>query len=367
MHYVDDPQALAEACAACAAAPIVGLDTEFERSVTYHPRPALLQLTDGHDTWLVDPLALPDLAPVGALIAAGNPLPVLHSALEDLTVLARATGREPARLFDTQLAAAFAGVGFGLGYHALVKALLGIAVSKGQTRSDWLRRPLSDAQKAYAAADVAHLPALHGLLDERLRALGRCDWLDEETARMRERAAADDGTRDWLQLARRVSGDDAARGRLRELCLWREQEARDRDRPRRHVAGDELLVAVALVPPADRAALESMEAWREGRARAGARALLGAVQAAAQAPPQPLPPEAMDLTPHRETLQCLRRVVSETARSLGLEPALLAPRRMLESAVVHTRVHGRDGLPEDFGGWRDPLLRERLMACLHHG
>jgi ribonuclease D len=364
MRYVEDPAALTAACGACASQPAVGLDTEFERSRTYYPRPALLQLTDGNETWLIDPLAVPDLAALRDLITQQAPVVVMHGALEDLEVLAVATGRQPRTLFDTQLAAGLAGLPPGLGYHTLVQELLGIEVHKDQTRSDWLRRPLSEAQRRYAAADVAHLLVLWQRLSERLRNQGRLPWLDEDTARLCARAARDEGSRrDFERLAGRAGDDDHARGRLQFLCDWREQTARRHDRPRRHVANDELLVALALAPPTDRVALEALPQWSDRRARrhVGAPAVLGALAAAANAPPAP--PPMPDLGPHRGTLDSMRRVVAERARALRLQPSVLASRRLLEKALVEVRSHGR-GLPEELRGWRAEYLETPLMDCL---
>lgn len=365
-HYVDTPAALARACASCAAVPAVAVDTEFERSVTYHPRPALIQLGDREQIWLLDPIVLADLEPLGRLLDADLPLKIMHSVAEDLAVLRRATGREPGAVFDTQLAAAFAGIGFGLGYHALVKELLGIEVSKDQTRSDWLRRPLSEAQLAYAATDVAHLHEMHRVLSTRVQELGRMPWLIEETGRLRARGAEDDGERDFLRLADRAT-DDRARGVLRALCHWRNLEAQRRDRPRRHVADDPLLIALADARPRDLPALERLAEWHAHRGRARPAALVQAVAQTRDAPPQPRPAGAAELREHRQVLECLKRAVSQVAASSGIAAALLAPRRMLEQAVIQCRVQGRDALPEEFDGWRAGLLEAPLMACLRGG
>jgi len=364
MHYVDTLEALERACQACGEAAAVAVDTEFERSVTYHPRPALIQIGDGERIWLLDPLALPDLAALGRLLDASPPLKIMHSAMEDLSVLQRATDRVPQALFDTQLAAALTGHGFGLGYHALVKDLLGVEVSKDQTRSDWLRRPLSDAQLSYAAADIAHLHALHRRLAARLEELGRTPWLDEETRRMRQRGTDDDAERDFLRLADRAQ-DDRSRGVLRAMCGWRNQDARQRDRPRRHVVDDPLLLELASARPQDHASLERLPAWRGHRGRASAAALLRAVADTLDAPPLARVPGAADLREHRRALDCLKRAVSEVAASSGIAAGLLAPRRMLEQAVVHARLQGQEGLPEEFSGWRTGLLQARLLECLH--
>jgi len=364
MQYVADDGTLEALCREWSRAGTIALDTEFERSVTYHPRPALIQVADATGIRLLDPLALADLEPLRALLAAGRPGLVMHSALEDLTVLERATGAAPSAVFDTQLAAAFAGLGHGLGYHALVRTALGVDLRKDQTRSDWLRRPLSEAQLRYAAEDVAHLPALHELLRARLLELSRLGWLEEETRRVFARAREDEVERDYLRLAARVDSD-AARGALHALVRWRETQARERDRPRRHVVDDALLVAIARRPPRDRAALEALPEWRSHRGRARAAALLDAAAGAAGAAPRPLPPEAASLDEHRQTLAELKAIVARAAAALSIEASLLAPRRLLEKAVIHVRIEGRDGLPEELDGWRAPHLRDAMLECLH--
>lgn len=361
--YVDDAAGLERACEACAGSAALALDTEFERSVTYYPRPALIQLGDGEQIWLLDPLALNDLEPLGCLLDREQPLKIMHSVTEDLSVLRRATGREPATVFDTQLAAALAGQDFGLGYHALVKLLLGIDVSKDQTRSNWLRRPLSSAQLRYAAIDVAHLHELHRILTARLEALGRLDWLAQETQRLRQRGTNEDVERDFTQLANRVE-DDQARGVLFALCAWREREAQRRDRPRRHIVDDPLLVTLARERPGDQVMLERLPQWQEHRGRAEAVTALRALTQALQAQPRPVPLAALDLREHRRTLECLKQAVVEVSRVSGISAALLAPRRMLESAVIHARMQGRDGLPQEFRGWRAELLEAPLLECL---
>jgi len=370
MHYVDDPASLTAACEACAAAPALGLDTEFERSTTYYPRPALLQLTDGRSTWLVDPLALDDLAPLTSLLGARSPLIVMHSAQEDLEVLTIATGCQPGALFDTQIAAALTGMAPGLGYHTLVKTLLDVDVTKDQTRSDWLQRPLSAAQCRYAVADVAHLLTLRERLEGRLDTLGRLPWLAEEMQRLGRRGdpadPADPPARIWERLAPRLGDDDTARGRLAVLCAWREAAARTRDRPRRHVIDDDLLLALARSAPDGIQALQALPEWQDRRARrhADPQALVQALREAATA--APVPPPVPDLAPHREALNCAKRAVSEAAKALSIDPGVLAPRRILEKTLVQVRIHGQPRLPEELQGWRARYLEEPLMKCLRH-
>lgn len=362
--YVDSPASLEQAHAACLQAPVLGLDTEFERSTTYYPRPALIQLATAQGSWLLDPLAVDDLSPLAELLADASRTTVMHSALEDLEVLEIAIGQRPARLFDTQLAAALAGLRPGLGYHALVQEILGESVLKDQTRSNWLRRPLSEAQLRYARSDVEHLLALHEALTARLERLERLAWFQEESTRLNTRQEDEGGRRDYLRLVGRSSEDARARGRLLALCNWREAEARRRDRPRRHVLDDALLVDLASRRPESKHDLETLESWRNHRGRIGAEALLEAVAKAILADGQPEPP---NLAAHRATLNAMREAVAEVARGLELDATVLASRRLLEKALIHVRICDGDGLPEEFRGWRAPLLEKPLMSCLDDG
>lgn len=367
IQYVDQPQILDALVEDCRHADVIALDTEFERSSTYFARPALLQFRIAERIWLLDPVAVPDLDNLGDALSHSTPLKIMHSASEDLAVLELATGHAIKGLFDTQLAAAFAGHGFGLGYHALVNRLLGTNVNKDQTRSNWLQRPLSAAQLAYAAADVEHLQPMYQRLSDEVNQLERRDWLDEETQTLIARASGYDIERDFVRLAARVNADDDARGRLHALCQWREDQARQLDRPRKHIVDDPLMVEMAAESPSSRTELEALPAWRTHRGRVGARALLDAIEQTRTAASLALPAECEDLTPHKATLNKLKQVVAKVSASIEIEPAMLAPRRVLEKVVVHCVLLQRQGLPDELHGWRGRLLEAPIHECLRNG
>ena len=197
-HWVADDAGLAEVLAGASAEATYALDTEFHRERTYYPQLALLQLSWGGQTALIDPLAV-DVGPLASLLD-GPGLAILHAAQQDLEVLGRACGTMPARLFDTQLAACFLG-------HAtpslanLVGAELGVQVPKADRLSDWLRRPLSRDQLTYAAADVLHLHDLYERLSSELLDLGRLDWALAECEELRTRPTGPGLPEDaWLRL-----------------------------------------------------------------------------------------------------------------------------------------------------------------------
>ena len=260
--WIDRPDALAAAAARWqAAADDVALDTEFVFERTYRPRLGIVQIAVAGEIALIDAVRIPDLSALGPLLADPARRKLLHSGSGDLPILRRAGGAALRGLLDTQIAAAFAGLGPSLSYAALVKTLLGVELAKHETRTDWLRRPLSPDQLRYAAEDVEYLPAVAADLEERLRVLGRLEWALEDSATL---ATLDGDTPDPEVAWRRVKGLDrlpaSARAVARSLAAWREREADRLDLARPFLLRDETLLAIA-----KRDALES--GGRQGAAR----------------------------------------------------------------------------------------------------
>ena len=188
--WIDRADALAAAVGRWQAASAdVALDTEFVFERTYRPRLGIVQIAVAGEIALVDAVRIPDLSALGPLLANPGRRKLLHSGSGDVPILRRAGGAELRGLLDTQIAAAFAGLGGLLSYAALVKALLGVELAKHETRTDWLRRPLSPDQLRYAGEDVEYLPAVAADLQERLRVLGRLKWVLQDSAAL----AANDG------------------------------------------------------------------------------------------------------------------------------------------------------------------------------
>ncbi|HVT17039.1 MAG TPA: ribonuclease D [Thermoanaerobaculia bacterium] len=359
--------ALAEAARGWLAAPELALDTEFVRERTFFPRLGLIQVADDRTIYLLDPLAVRDLAPLAAVLRSPSTLKVLHSASEDVEVFYRALGAVPSPLFDTQIAAGLAGAGSGLGYQRLVSALLGVELSKGETRTDWLSRPLSRAQLDYAAEDVACLLPVHQRLRAELAALGRLDWALEDSAALLDTSRLDG---DPETAYRRLRGAGRLQRRqlgvLRALAAWRDREARRRDLPRGFVLRDELLLALAARQPATAGELALLPGFDAGQAaRDGAR-WLELIGQAASLPPGDLPPQPWrppDSAAARELERRLREVVRDKAAALALPPELLATRRTLEALLRSALSDPQPRLPPDLGGWRRLLLGDDLLRA----
>lgn len=362
---VESEEALAAAVRQWAGVPALALDTEFVRERTFFPRLGLIQVADGRAAYLVDPLAVRDLGPLREILLAPETVKVLHSASQDLEVFYRAFGLLPGPLFDTQEAAALAGAGTNLGYGRLVAELLGVELFKGETRTDWLARPLSEAQLAYAAEDVAYLLPLHERLRRDLEALGRLGWAEEDCAALLDVSRFEEEPEDaWG----RVKGAGRLKPRqlaaLRLLAAWREREARRRDVPRNVVLREELMLALATRLPQNARELQRLPALHVAQAARDAGTWLDLLGQAAALPDAELPPplDRMPYSPAVEELEDrLRAKVRERAEALGLAPEVLAPRRTL-SALLRLALTGPEPrLPRQLQGWRREVVGDELL------
>jgi len=289
---------------------------------------------------------------------------VIHASEGDIEVLEQLTGTTPEPVFDTQMAAAFTGHGFSLGYRKLVRILLGEELTKGETRSDWLKRPLSDAQIAYAALDVVHLLPMYRQLRHTLIELGREAWLHEEIQRLQKRRAADrDPRRAYLRIRQTRQLTSAELATLRALSAWRELEARDRDLPRQMIARDRSLVAIAATAPTDAEGLAGIPELSANAVKRYAQSLLGVIEQARTDGTPPAANPAMERR-HAPWLKTLKGLLKQKADSLNIPAPLLTQARTLESLVVAAAA-GKHELPDELRGWRETIIGDQLMSELH--
>ncbi len=247
-RWVDSQSEFAALIDRLCAEPRYALDTEFHRERTYFPKLALMQFaTAGGETTLVDPLAV-DLSALRRLFES-EAVAVLHAAQQDLDVLTHACGTIPTRMYDTQLASGF------LGYStpslvSLLMAELKVLAAKGDRLTDWLRRPLTPEQLAYAAADVDHLLALQDQLDAQLNELGRSEWVAAACEELRQRpASGTDPSMAWLRIKDVRMLKPRARGVARAVCEWRERRAMSVDVPVRQILPDLAVLGIAQRQP----------------------------------------------------------------------------------------------------------------------
>jgi ribonuclease D len=369
-HWISDPADLRQRLSTVLGRPgRVGLDTEFIRERTYWPQLALVQLAiedadHGQQILLIDPLVPGMCDALAPLLTDSAVLKVMHSASEDIVALKRGCGVVPTPLFDTQIAAALAGVGGGMGYQRLVQERLDVALAKGETRSDWLRRPLSPAQLEYAADDVRHLDALYLDLAGKLDALERRAWHDEDSARLV--ASGDDAGERWPHLALRAAQflDVEGQRRLLRLLRWRDAYARESDRPRTWILDNELAATLARIPSPDRAALQQLLDTTPKAPRSLGDAIWLALQTplADEADAPPVRSDERD----KAALRRLQDAVATRSSELGLPDGVLASRRWLE-LLMDSREHGVQSWPGALAGWRRIQLEASLAPLLAGG
>ena len=337
----------------------VAVDTEFRRRDTFYPQAALLQLCWGDEAYLIDPLAIQDVAPLRDWLANPSQQKMIHSASEDLEVFEFWLGGLPAALFDTQRAAALLGFGVGLGYRALVHVFCDVDLPKDETQSDWMQRPLTPAQAQYAAQDVSYLfpigERLHRLAEER----GRLSWILEDSARM--------GTGGKPPLSKFKNAHRLAleeQQRLAATVLWREQESRRLDRPRSWIMTDKLALAVAKAAPRNPRDLGAVDGMPQGLVRRAGEALLTALENATHSAeinallvdvPAPLN------TSQRQHLAKLGERIAQISEALEVPAEILMPKaerelwiRRLENEALEPSAN--------WSGWRREVLIESLAA-----
>jgi len=344
----------------------VAVDTEFFWERTFYPILGLVQLATADGAcWLVDTVRIKDISALGPVMSSPTVTKVLHDAPQDLGILARATGSLPKTIFDTRLAAGFAGFSSTGSLQALLRQALGIELSKAETRSDWLRRPLSANQVRYAADDVLHLLRLRELLLARCASDGVRGWLSADLARLDDPELYQD--RDPRLMYLRVKGGSRLEARqlalLRELGAWREEEARQRDWPRSHVLPDDLLVSLAGFAPTDQQALGAVPNMPRNMPGTVTAALLAAVTRGLAVPEDDCPQPSSDDAASRRSLKSqsdrLLAQISAACEAHSIDPALVASRADADS-FVQRLAQGTAANHPLAHGWRRTFVTEFL-------
>ena len=369
-HWVRDDKALEDMAALIAQQSFVAVDTEFRRRDTFYPEVALLQLAAAGQCWLIDPLTITDTKPLQALFGQTNLVKVLHSASEDLEVFERWLGVLPRPIVDTQKAAAMLGMGFGLSYRDLVRDLLRIDVAKDETQSDWLIRPLTQAQCQYAMQDVTFLAQCWPILEARAEACGHLPWILEESGGM---VTGGRGPLAKFKSAWKLSPQQLAV--LLDLIDWRESQARRRDRPRNWILHDKVIQDIAKKIPTSMPQLADSEGMPAGVLRREGKQLVALIAAACERalsdPPTAIPAPANSRV--RKLAKSLTPAMASLASELGMNVEILMPSRELEMLASFATGEGLLPRPAHWQGWRHSavikpleLEAQRLLGEQNH-
>jgi ribonuclease D len=361
MDLISSTEALAATCARLAAHPFVTVDTEFLRETTYYPKLCLIQMASSDEAALVDPLAADlSLEPFLALMADKGVVKVFHSARQDLEIVWNLGGLLPEPLFDSQVAAMVCGYGDSVSYEQLANDLAKARIDKSSRFTDWSRRPLSDAQLAYALSDVTHLVKVYEVLIAQLKANGRLAWLDEEMAVLTSpetyRANPENA---WKRLGGRLrkAREIAV---LIEVAAWREREAQARDVPRGRILKDDALIDIATTAPRTADALGRLRSIPNGfeRSRTAADILEAVERGLARDPKSvPVPERTRRGAAAGAVVELLKVLLKAVAEQEGVAPKIIAT------------IEDLDALADDDGadvpvlhGWRRTIFGEKALA-----
>ncbi|MEZ4358653.1 MAG: HRDC domain-containing protein [Kofleriaceae bacterium] len=372
MQLITDPAEAERVARSLAAAEVVGFDCEFLSQDRLVPKLCLLQLVyeeaSAQQIAVVDCLALDVAGLVAAL--AQHPCPVAHAPRQDLQLLATRFGADLPQVFDLQTAAAFVGLGDQVGYARLVGAVLGVELAKDLQWTDWARRPLTDAQLAYAAADVGYLLPLYRELQARLGP--RLAWARDESQRLARLATDAAALREedaWEDVAGSGALPPRAIGAVVALAAWRLGTARRLDRPLGHVLPDKALVELARRPPRDGDALRRRVESPIAREHADEvlTALRGAESRDAPAPSAAKPRRGPLSTRAEAWVAGLLLIVELVAEREQIAPRLLATRAEVEALARSFERDGASGLEGHAAmqGWRRPVLGALCHGWLH--
>ena len=333
----------------------IGIDTEFLRERTFFPKLCLLQLAAGGQIWCIDTLAVGSLEPLMSVLTAPAARKAIHAARQDLEALYLTSKRVMSPVFDTQIAAACIGLKPQVGYAELVKTLLDVSIPKGQTRTDWSKRPLTRAQLEYAADDVQYLEQIAAHLQQRLRELGREHWASEDCLAVEDKRLYEpDPAQAWARLRGLAQLSAPSRARAKAIAVWREKLARERDLPRAWILADPAIFLIAQNNPAGLEALGDLQTMNQSLGKS----LLETIKAAANDMTDPEPSQDSRPTPEqRSVLDRLTKIVDARARELNVSAELLAPRAELKALAMGKRD------TNVLKGWRRGEIGNQLLEA----
>ena len=354
-------------CAAWRRLGCFAFDTEFIRDDTYESALCLLQVAANGEVVLVDPTADVDLSVFWSLVTDPAVRAVVHAGKEDFEVCVRATGKAPRNVFDVQTAAGFLGYGYPMSLSRLVSDIMGRRISKGQTLTDWLRRPLTDAQVRYAVEDVLHLPGIHAKLVRGLEETGRTAWAAEEFARFEDAEHYQPPVRERLYRLKGTKRLDAlGLAVLERLVEWRDRWAQERNRPLRAMMRDDVLVEIARRRPKKMSDLEVMRGFPQARNRKVVRELLTVIEEACEIPKSEWPApykQPKEAPMSKIMLDILSAVTRATCEEEGISHELVCTSQRLRE-VLDYRAGLLKERPALLCGWREKFIGQRLLELL---
>ncbi|PTC01122.1 ribonuclease D [Thalassospira xiamenensis] len=373
MTLITDQQALVGFCAHVQQQKQLAVDTEFVRTRTLFARLGLIQARSTEQLVLIDPLADLDLQPFWALITDPSVVTVIHAGGEDYEIFWQQIGSLPANLFDTQIAAAFVGLGDALGYAALVQQHFDVELDKSQSRTDWLKRPLTSAQLDYAAADVEYLHDIYPQLNEKVEAAGVASLVRAES-QFQAQKRAQQIPADLLYLfygnAWQLTRSQLAV--LKVLAAWRQQRAESENIPLGFVGKEHVFIELARKQPTRKEHLYNITDLAPPTRKYAGDEILSAVATGLAVPESEYPASLYRLTDmpgYKATFNALKKVITACAETHGIPVSMIASRRQINDLLhwvwqIPPEFYPRLPQPDLLTSWRGDMLKESLLTIL---
>lgn len=368
-EYIDSDVALAEFCEQARQADYIAVDTEFVRTRTYFPQCGLIQINDGTSVVLIDPVNIEEWEPLVELMTAESVIKVLHSCSEDLEVFWRLLGVMPTPLFDTQFAAALLNMGPSVGYAKLVEDLLNITVDKGESRTDWLKRPLRDEQLHYAANDVIHLFKIFPVLATPLKDTEKYQWVFAESAALaskKQHGLPAEFRYLAIKNSWQLHGKNLAA--LKRLAAWRYAKAVSQDLAQNFVIKEVCLFEIARRLPQQTQQLHALHCLSGKDIRVHGDAILAMVHEVLSSDESTYPDKIqrlVDVRAYKKVSQMIRSECQQIAEEQSLPLELLASKKQVNQFlkwlwfdVEECKIQQIQ--PDLLTGWRYELLKPIL-------
>jgi ribonuclease D len=368
-HYelITSSEQLIKFCDRSKDSQFAGFDTEFVSENQYRPELCLIQIATDDELAIIDTVAINDLQPFWEWLTSSDRTTLVHAAREEFLFCIRDCGKWPANLFDVQLAAGMVGMEYPASYGNLVQRTLGIEVDKGETRTDWRRRPLTDRQIDYALQDVIHLKAIYDRLTKKLNARQRLPWMKEEMTQWQEDLEKTVTEPQWRRVSGIASLKPPALAIVRELWLLRDKEAERQNRSPRRVLPDDLIVELARRANPNPKQLKAIRGFESRVSRFLSDDIGKAIQKAKELPDSQLPPR---IRRNKSANLGLLGQFLTTALKIVCKTESIAPGIVGSADDVRTMAAWKLGMlklkepPELSRGWRAEIvgtLVERIL------
>ncbi len=366
---ITDPEKLTELCQRLESAKFIGIDTEFVSEDTFTPELCLIQVATEDENAVIDTIAIREVKPFWQMLTRGDHVTILHAGREELNFMLRAVDAAPRRLFDVQIAAAFCSNEYPSSYGSVVSKFLGHKPSKGEQRTDWRKRPLTSAQINYALEDVRYLLPLRQRLVDMLEERERLSWFEEEIENWQSNVTVALDRKDW----RRVSGIGKLGSRnlaiVRELWLWRYEEAKRRNQPQKRILRDDLIVELAKRKEASPERIMAIRGMERSAVRRKADELAACVSRGLEAPVERVPksprrhaPEQLDLL-----AKFLAPALGTICRRVQVATSIAGTASDVRHLIAHRMGFAHDGgasTPALASGWRAKLVGNVIYDLL---